>query len=117
MSRPVATECPKRTLGPALSEASGSSIRHSSHFPIVGTIGSAMRKEYALSTKPRTEADEEELEALLEAARRATWDALHGPRHLRSGRFHPEEPTISDEREGPAERETSTCRGFAPQVK
>lgn len=32
-----------------------------------------------------------ELEVLLEAARRATWDALHGPAHLRSGRFHPGE--------------------------
>lgn len=29
------------------------------------------------------------LAVLLEAARRATWDALHGPRHLRSGRFRP----------------------------
>jgi hypothetical protein len=27
------------------------------------------------------------LAALLEAARRATWDAKHGPAHLRSGRF------------------------------
>lgn len=27
-----------------------------------------------------------ELDLLLEAARRATWDAIHGPRHLRSGR-------------------------------
>ena len=33
--------------------------------------------------------DDPELEILLEAARRATWDALHGPRHLRSGRFNP----------------------------
>ena len=27
------------------------------------------------------------IEVLLEAARRANWDAQHGPRHLRSGRF------------------------------
>jgi hypothetical protein len=27
------------------------------------------------------------LAVLLEAARRATWDAKHGPAHLRSGRF------------------------------
>jgi hypothetical protein len=33
--------------------------------------------------------DDPELEAMLEAARRANWDALHGPRHLRSGRFTP----------------------------
>ena len=30
-----------------------------------------------------------ELEILLEAARRANWDALHGPVHLRTGRFQP----------------------------
>jgi hypothetical protein len=30
-----------------------------------------------------------ELEILLEAARRANWDALQGPMHLRSGRFRP----------------------------
>jgi len=35
--------------------------------------------------------EEQELEYLLEAARRANWDALHGPMHLRSGRFRPEE--------------------------
>jgi hypothetical protein len=34
---------------------------------------------------PVCEADE--LTLLLEAARRATWDAKHGPIHLRSGRF------------------------------
>lgn len=27
------------------------------------------------------------LAVLEEAARRASWDALHGPRHLRTGRF------------------------------
>lgn len=27
------------------------------------------------------------IEALEEAARRATWDAQHGPQHLRTGRF------------------------------
>ena len=42
-----------------------------------------------MSTKARSEADERELKILLEAARRATWDALHGPAHLRSGRYHP----------------------------
>ena len=30
-----------------------------------------------------------EIAVMLKAARRATWDALHGPRHLRSGRFRP----------------------------
>jgi hypothetical protein len=40
------------------------------------------------------------LAVLLEAARRATWDALHGPRHLRSGRFRP----TSGDRVGAAQR-------------
>ena len=30
------------------------------------------------------------LEVLLEVARRANWDALHGPVHLRNGRFRPD---------------------------
>ena len=29
---------------------------------------------------------------LREAARRATWEATRGPRHLRSGRYRPEPP-------------------------
>jgi hypothetical protein len=33
-----------------------------------------------------------ELELAQEAMRRADWDARHGPKHLRSGRFKPEEP-------------------------
>jgi len=27
------------------------------------------------------------LKVMIEAARRANWDALHGPEHLRAGRF------------------------------
>lgn len=42
-----------------------------------------------LSIKIRSSKEDAELELLLEAARRATWDALHGPMHLRSGRFYP----------------------------
>ncbi|MEM9345901.1 MAG: hypothetical protein AAGB26_04705 [Planctomycetota bacterium] len=34
-------------------------------------------------------ANNPKLKALLEAARQATNDALHGPPHLRSGRYHP----------------------------
>lgn len=36
------------------------------------------------------------LEILLEAARRATWDALKGPRHLKAGRFRSQ--PVSEER-------------------
>ena len=54
-------------------------------------------EDYDLSTMTRNEADDQELEALLEAARRATWDALRGPRYLRSGRFRPrpEDPNVA----------------------
>jgi hypothetical protein len=34
-----------------------------------------------------TASPERKLEWLQEAARRANWDAKHGPRHLRTGRF------------------------------
>ncbi|MEM9021627.1 MAG: hypothetical protein AAGC44_13775 [Planctomycetota bacterium] len=34
-------------------------------------------------------ANNPKLKALLEAARQATDDALHGPPHLRSGRYNP----------------------------
>jgi hypothetical protein len=56
-------------------------------------------EDYDLSTMTRSEADDQELEALLEAARRATWDALRGPRYLRSGRFRPrsENPNVGGE--------------------
>jgi hypothetical protein len=39
-------------------------------------------------TSPSTDSKDPELELLLEAARRANWNALHGPRYMRSGRFH-----------------------------
>lgn len=44
-------------------------------------------KDYALASTRRNEPVSPKLEVLLEAARRATWDALHGPPHLRAGRF------------------------------
>lgn len=54
-----------------------------------GIIGSATMEDCDLSTMTNSEADDEELEILLEAARRATWDALRGPRFLKSCRFLP----------------------------
>lgn len=44
------------------------------------------------STLAGTKNDEQltpKIRLLLEVARRASWDALHGPRHLRAGRFRP----------------------------
>lgn len=55
----------------------------------MGIIASATTADFDLTTHNTAEADYRELEILLEAARRANWDALHGPRHLRSGRFNP----------------------------
>jgi len=56
-----------------------------------GIFGKVAWRECALSTVQPDKDNDPKLEALLEAARRATWDALHGPSHLRSGRFRPEE--------------------------
>lgn len=43
--------------------------------------------------------DSELRELFLEAARRANWDALHGPRHLRSGRFKSESAATAENAE------------------
>lgn len=44
-------------------------------------------KKASDSSASTTVIEADELALLLEAARRANWDAKHGPRHLRSGRF------------------------------
>lgn len=51
-----------------------------------GITGEPTSTEFTLSQPNETDPDWK-LQALLEAARRANWDAMHGPRHLRSGRF------------------------------
>jgi hypothetical protein len=56
-----------------------------------GIIGRQTRRERALSHTDE-ERQRRELELAQEAMRRADWDARHGPKHLRSGRFKPEEP-------------------------
>lgn len=48
-----------------------------------------MREVFALPIEKTEDAFDGELQALLEAARRANWDALHGPRYLRTGRYRP----------------------------
>ena len=45
-------------------------------------------KAYGSGNSPKTPDEARDLEILLEAARRANWDALHGPPHLQSGRFN-----------------------------
>ncbi|MFT4514930.1 MAG: hypothetical protein ACI91B_003643, partial [Planctomycetota bacterium] len=50
--------------------------------------------DFDLTTTSANDHRDPELDVLLEAARRATWDALHGPRHLRSGRFCPVEDEL-----------------------
>ena len=54
-----------------------------------GIIGSVTTGDFVLANTLRDELLTPKLEVVLEAARRANWDALHGPRHLRSGRFRP----------------------------
>lgn len=56
-----------------------------------------MSEAFDLWMKAEMAEPDEELELYLEAARRANWDALHGPPHLRSGRIRPVPPT--EERE------------------
>lgn len=51
-----------------------------------GTTGSAMTTASDSSTCSG-EDESSELALLLEAARRANWNAKHGPAHLRTGRF------------------------------
>ena len=44
-------------------------------------------EDFDLASMRSDERVSPKLEVLLEAARRANWDALHGPPHLRAGRF------------------------------
>jgi hypothetical protein len=55
-----------------------------------GIVGTAATEAYGLGNTMKSDTSALKLEALLKAARRATWDALHGPSDLRSGRFRPE---------------------------
>lgn len=60
---------------------------------------------------PTTEdVSDAQLDVLLEAARRANWDAQHGPAHLRSGRFEPRTSATDEASErGPNEDESSAA--------
>jgi hypothetical protein len=46
-----------------------------------------MTAEFDLVSIRSDEGMPSKIEVLLEAARRANWDALHGPKHLRAGRY------------------------------
>lgn len=54
----------------------------------------------------------EERDLLLEAARRANWDALHGPEHLRRGEFNPSpvHTSVPENQEQTVERSISANR-------
>src|SRR5690606_22524635 len=60
---------------------------YTSRWSLSGTTGILTHRESPLSQDTTKPESERKLELLLEAARRANWDALHGPRHLRTGRF------------------------------
>ena len=64
--------------------------RRENNLRAASIIGSVTMEVFGLANRKQIEETPGELEILLEAARRATWDALHGPRHLRTGRFRPE---------------------------
>ena len=83
--------CSRPTFVDGSSEDLRCSARSTSRSWTGGIIGSATIEDFDLTTTPASDQRDPDLELLLEAARRATWDALHGPRHLRSGRFHPVE--------------------------
>jgi hypothetical protein len=57
---------------------------------------------FDLASTRRDESVSPKLGVLLEAARRATWDALHGPPHLRAGRFRSASTRPSRETSGGA---------------
>jgi hypothetical protein len=46
-----------------------------------------MTMDSDLSNTDESPEEREALELILEAARRANWEALHGPAYLRSGRY------------------------------
>lgn len=55
---------------------------------VLDTFISVIASHFQLIGAPaETASPERKLEWLQEAARRANWDAKHGPRHLRTGRF------------------------------
>ncbi len=67
-------------------------------------IGSATTMDSDLPNDAATPEDTQMLELVLEAARRANWDALNGPEHLRAGRYLVAEPSedlhANDDRRG-----------------
>ena len=66
---------------------------------------------YGFSIKLRSDQDDAELEFLLEAARRATWNALHGPMYLGSGRFRPEREAVEEGALAEPRRAAQQCDG------
>ena len=62
---------------------------------IDGIIGNAMKTD-SNSTPDREDPLEPSVDVLVEVARRATWDALYGPAHLRAGRFEPRRSEADD---------------------
>jgi putative IMPACT (imprinted ancient) family translation regulator len=57
--------------------------------------------------------DQAKLEAMLEAARRANWDAQHGPTHLRTGRYVVAPPRTDD---GQSSSAAACSTGVEPQL-
>ena len=81
---PAATACRRRTFGADSGEGCAclaTSILRSRTSVIIGI---PTTKEFTLSNTPNDQRPDK-MAVLLEVARRANWDAMHGPVHLRSG--------------------------------
>lgn len=72
-----------------------------------GIIGQPDLRACALSNIRDNPDSPDDLDVVLDAARRANWDALHGPRHLRNGRYQPHAPKPSNDEEVADEGEVS----------
>ena len=99
----VDTTCQNRTSGDASTGDWRCSSKSTGRPWMSGIIGTATKEDSGLASTRRDEPLTPKLAVLLEAARRATRDALHGPRHLRSGRFRP----TSSERVGTAAQDVA----------
>lgn len=72
--------------------------------------------ELALPRAPNADL-REKMAVLLEVARRANWDAMHGPVHLRSGRFTLlDGPPLRPEFARPDDPYAVSADGFADAV-
>ncbi len=71
-------------------------------------------EECVLSSIANSHSPTDKIGLVREAARRANWDALHGPRHSRPRKFNPSHPERSNDNE--ARRQDTGPLGDATDV-